>query len=172
MRAKTIAKLMKGLSISDILSIVDSIARVEDAKSVIEHLHKRDYIVGIVTDGYECVAMHVQHALGADFVLGHELEFSNSIATGEVKIPSFFMLSDKSICSHSFCKTHALLDLSHRHNIAIENIIAVGDSDVDTCMVKSAGIGVAFQPKCKELELAADLIIRKASFKPLLKVAQ
>lgn len=171
MRAKTIAKLMKGLSISDILSIVDSIDFVDDAKYVIDHLHKRDYIVGIITNGYECVAMHVQHALGVDFVLGHELEFSNGIATGEVKIPSFFMLSDNSICSDSFCKSHALMHLAHRYNIDIENIIAVGDSEVDTCMVKNAGVGVAFQPKCKELELVADLIIRKASFRPLLKIA-
>lgn len=170
-RAKTIAKLMKGLSIADILAIVDDIPVVEDAKKTIAQLHKRDYIVGIVTDGYECVATHIQHALGADFVLGHDLEFSNSIATGEVKIPSFFMLSEDETCDHNFCKSHALAHLSRRHNIAMENIIAVGDSEVDTCMVKTAGIGVAFQPKCKELETAADLVIRKASFKPLLKIA-
>lgn len=172
MRAKTIAKLMKGLSIADILSIIDSIPVVDDAEKVIEELRNREYIVGIVTDGYECVATHVQHALGADFVLGHDLEFSNSIATGEVKIPSFFMLSEQSICTHSFCKSHALAHLSHLHDIALENIIAVGDSDVDTCMVKTGGIGVAFQPKCKELEMVADLTIRKASFKPLLKIAR
>lgn len=38
----------------------------------------------------------------------------------------------------------------------VSRILAVGDSDPDSCMLQGAGIGVAFQPKSAGVESAAD----------------
>lgn len=171
-RTKKIATLLKGRSIADLLAVADTIAIVRDAPEVIGRLKKRGYRVGIITDSYDCIATHIQHKIGADFVFAHELEFSKSIATGEVKIPSLFMHTDQSICAHDFCKSNALLHLAREDNIELGNVVAMGDSDMDLCMIKFAGVGVAFQPQSPLLTLVADLTIKSPSFKPLLKVAR
>jgi HAD superfamily phosphoserine phosphatase-like hydrolase len=171
-RTKTIAKLLKGKSVAELLQIVDSIAVVDDVVNVIERLKKRGYLVGIITDSFDCIAMHVQHRIGADFALANELEFSKSVATGEVKVPSFFMHTAQSVCNHNFCKSNAMLHIAAQNGIDLGNIVAMGDSDMDLCMITSAGLGVAFRPQDPTLMYAADLTIKKPSFKQLLLVAR
>ncbi|HOW56885.1 MAG TPA: HAD-IB family phosphatase, partial [Smithellaceae bacterium] len=130
-----------------------------------------EYVVGIISDSYHFVAEHIAQKIGAHFSIANELEFSKSIATGEVKILSYFIKSGKSKCNHNFCKSNALLHLSEKYNIPLENIIAVGDSDNDICMVKYAGIGVAFCSDNKLLNSIADKMIADKSFLPLLEFA-
>lgn len=170
-RTKLIAKLFKNLNISQILAVVDDMQIVPDFLEVINELKKRDYIIGIISDSYDCVVEHIKNKVGADFALGNELIFSNSIATGEVTVPSFFLKSEKSKCNHNICKSNAVLQISEKYNIELSNIIAVGDSENDICMVKTAGIGVAFCSKNDILNSIADQIIEIKSFKPLLKFA-
>lgn len=171
-RTKRIAQLLKGRSIAELIGIADAIPTVCDAAEVIASLKKRGYSTGIITDSYDFVALHVQQKIGADFGIGNELEFSNSIATGEVKMPSFLLHVEQSLCPHDFCKANALLHLAKRQGIELANTIAIGDSFNDLCMVKFAGVGVAFCTEDPVLAAAADVIIRKPSLKRLLKVAR
>jgi phosphoserine phosphatase len=107
-----------------------------------------------------------------DFSLANELEFSKSVCTGEIKIPSFFVSNTKSLCRHSICKTNALLSLLKKFDIPIENCIAIGDSKNDLCMIKEAGLGVAFCSKDELLNHHADFSINEHSFKKLLTLAK
>ena len=168
---KMIARLLKGLNLSQLLSVVEEIPIVPDAAEVISELKRRDYIVGIISDGYEFVAQHVANKIGADFVIANELEFSNSIATGEVKVPSFFVKTQKSKCNHNFCKSNAMFRLSEKYNIPLDNVIAVGDSEYDICMIKFAGIGVAFCSGNQILNLVADKTIETRSLESILDFA-
>ncbi|HEX9917335.1 MAG TPA: HAD-IB family phosphatase [candidate division Zixibacteria bacterium] len=171
LRTKLIAKLFKGLNISQLLSVTDDIPIVSDTIEVVKELKKRSYIVGIISDSYDCIAAHIKNKVGADFSLANELEFSQGIATGEVKIPSFFMKQDKSICNHSFCKSNALFQVAEQYGIELSNIIAVGDSESDICVVKYAGIGVAFCSSNSILNAIADQRIETRSFKQILDFA-
>ncbi len=168
---KQIAKLLKGLNYAQLLSIADKIPLVRDAKEVISELKKRGYVVGIVSDGYEFIAQHIGNKLSADFAIANELEFSNGVATGEVKIPSFLMRTKDSLCKHNFCKSNVMLHLSEKYGIPRANILAIGDSDPDICMVKHAGIGVAFCSDSGILNRVADKVIDQKTFKPLLEFA-
>ena len=168
---KLIARFMKGNDISRLLRIADLIPLVEDAQAVIGELKKRGYITGIITDSYDVIANHIKLKTGIDFTLANELEFSNSVATGEVKIPSFFMRNEKSVCNHTYCKTHALLYLTEKYSIPISNVIAVGDSSNDVCMVKKAGVGVAFYSNNSLLNSIADQKIEERSFVKLMEIA-
>jgi hydroxymethylpyrimidine pyrophosphatase-like HAD family hydrolase len=89
------------------------------------------------------------------------LEFSKSIATGEVKIPSFFLPHSQSICNHEICKSHALTSICQQLNIDIANTIAIGDGENDICMVKKSGIGIAYCSSNQTLNLVADFIIKE-----------
>lgn len=169
---KKMATLLKGKSLADLLKIVDAIPIVDDAQSVIHELKKRGYLIGIVSNSFDCITNHIKNKLGMHFSLGNELEFSKSICTGEVKIPSFWFSRKDSLCRHTICKTNAMLGILEKHQIKRENTIAIGDSLNDMCMIKEAGVGVAFCSKDELVNHHADIIIQDYSFEELLKLAK
>jgi len=168
---KLIARLLKGLNYAQLLAVVDGIPLVDDTIDVVKDLKKRGYIVGIVSDSYKFAADHIMQKINADFTIANELEFSNSIATGEVKVLSYFAKTKNSLCSHNFCKSNVMLYLSNKYKIPLKNMIAVGDSEYDICMIKEAGIGVAFCSENKFVNIVADKIITEKSFAPILEFA-
>ncbi len=172
MRTKLIATLMKGHTVKEILDVVDTIPIVEDALEVVTELKQRGYVCGIISDSYDVVTNHIKNKLGMDFSVANELEFSKSVATGEVKIPSLFLRTKLSQCSHEYCKSNVIRALSANYEIDIRNITAIGDSDNDICMVRECGRGVAFLSHNKYLNLVADHIITVRSFSPLLEILE
>lgn len=170
-RTKGIARLLKGRSINEILAVVDKIPIVKDAEYVISELKNRGYICGIISDSYDVVTNHLKNKLGMDFSMATELEFSKSIATGEVKVPSAFLRTKQSRCSHDFCKSNILFQLAGKYSIDIKDIIAVGDAENDICLIRESGTGIAFCSNNKFLNLVADRIISVRSFLPVLEIA-
>lgn len=167
---KNIARLIKGLNISQLLAVADSISLVDDAVEVSRELKQRGYLIGIISDSYDVVTNYIKTKIEADFSLANELEFSKSVATGEVKIPSFFFNHPGSSCKHMICKTNALLHILSHYKIDISNTIAVGDSHNDICMVRNAGVGVAFCSSYELLNHIADKKISEPSFAELLEI--
>jgi glucosyl-3-phosphoglycerate synthase len=172
MRTKFIATLMKGHSVREVIDVVDTIPMVEDALEVVTELKKRGYVCGIISDSYDVVTNHIKNKLGMDFSVANELEFSRSVATGEVKIPSYFLRTKKSLCNHEYCKANVIRQLSASYEIDISNITAIGDSDNDICMVRECGTGISFFSQNKYLNLVADHLITVRSFSPLLEILE
>lgn len=170
-RTKSIARLLKNRSFEEILEVVDKIKIIDDSANVIRELKKKGYICGIISDSYDIVTNHLKNKLKMDFSIANELEFSKSIATGEVKVPSAFMRNKNSKCSHDFCKANVLFQLAEKYRIDIKNIIAVGDSENDICLIKESGIGIAFCSQNNYLNLVADRIISEKSFIQILDIA-
>jgi glucosyl-3-phosphoglycerate synthase len=168
---KIIARMLKGLNLSQILAVADSIPLVHDVKEVIKELKNRGYVVGIISDSYDVVTNHVKTKIGADFSLANELEFSKSVATGEVKLPSFFFNTKESLCRHTLCKTNAVQHILKHYNININNAIAIGDSENDLCMIKHVGIGISFCSTNELLNYLADRQITVPSFGEILEFA-
>ncbi|MBI5360995.1 MAG: HAD-IB family phosphatase [Planctomycetes bacterium] len=171
MLTKLIAQHLKGLNIAQLLAVAEKIPVVPDTVEVIAELKKRGYIIGILSDSYDVIAQYVKNKTGADFAIANELEFSNSIATGEVKVPNFFIRTEQSKCNHNFCKSNVMMRLSEKHNIPLGNIISVGDSEYDICIVRFAGIGIAFCSNNYVLNSVADYKIETKSFRPILDFA-
>lgn len=169
---KRIATFLKGKTISELIEVADSIPVIEGTKEVITQLKKRGYMIGIISDSYDCITNHIKNKLGMDFSLSNELEFSKSICTGEVKIPSFLFSNAKSLCKHSLCKTNALLSILEKYSIQKENCIAIGDSMNDLCMIKEAGLGIAFCSKDELLNHHADIILNEQNFSELLNLTK
>lgn len=172
MRTKLIATLMKGHTVKEVIDVADTIPIVEDALEIITELKKRGYVCGIISDSYDVVTNHIKNKLGMDFSVANELEFSRSVATGEVKIPSYFLRTKQSQCSHEYCKSNVIRQLSANYGIDISNIAAIGDSDNDICMVRECGTGISFYSQNKYLNLVADHLITVRSFTPLLDILE
>jgi glucosyl-3-phosphoglycerate synthase len=165
---KRIAKLLRGLSLSELLQVAASIPLVEDAIQVVEQLKKRGNVIGIISDSYQFVVDYIKNKLGADFALGNQLDFFEGKATGEVTTPSCFYFHLERKCNHPLCKTNALMHIARKYDISLDNCITVGDSENDLCMIEKAGIGIAFCTENNLLRNAADKIIDILSFADLL----
>ena len=170
-RTKSIARLLKHRSFDEILKVADSIRIIEDAPYVIKELKEKGYICGIISDSYDVVTNHLKNKLKMDFSIANELEFSKSIATGEVKVPSAFMKNKHSKCNHDFCKSNVLFQVAEKYQVDIKNIISVGDSENDICLIRESGIGVAFRSQNNYLNMVADMIISEKSFVKILDMA-
>jgi glucosyl-3-phosphoglycerate synthase len=166
-RTKLIAKLIKGLNIRQLFETVDSIQITHDFENIITIFKKNGFVCGIISDSYDCITNHIVNKFGLDFSIANELEFSNSIASGEVKIPSVFIKTKESSCNHDFCKSNAMREVANRYKIDIKNIIAIGDSESDICMIKDCGIGISFCSTNETLNLVSNKIINERSFTSL-----
>jgi glucosyl-3-phosphoglycerate synthase len=166
-RTKLIAQLLKGLNIKQLLDTVDEIPVTHDFENIIKIFRESGYLCGIISDSYDCITNHLVNKYGLDFSVANELEFSNSVATGEVKIPSVFIKTRESRCNHDFCKSNAMRELAKRYKLDVMNIIAIGDSESDICMIKDSGIGIAFCSSNETLNLVASKIISERSFTSL-----
>lgn len=169
-RTKLIARLLKGKSIGDLLTLTDKIEVTPYLQEVVKQLKQQGYITGIISDSYDCITNHLKNKFGFDFTISNELEFSKSVATGEVKIPSLFLLDDKSQCKHDYCKLNALINICDKYDVDLKNTLVVGDGENDICCIRKAGIGVSFCSTNHLVDSVADYIIKEADFKLLLPI--
>jgi glucosyl-3-phosphoglycerate synthase len=169
-RTKLIARLLKGKSIAAILEVADSIAVTEGTKQIVQELKDRGFIVGIISDSYDCVTNHLKNKFGFDFSLANELEFSQGIATGEVKIPSFFLADENSQCKHDYCKLNALINICTKYGVDLKNTLVAGDGENDICMIKKAGVGISFCATFPLLDMVADYVIKEPNFQKIVEI--
>jgi len=171
-RTKQIARLLKGKNISELLKIAEEIPVTANAQKTIKLLKENGFVVGLVSDSYDCITNHFKNRLSFDFSLANELEFSKSVATGEVKIPSFFLSHESSVCNHEYCKSHALTHICKKINVPVSDTLAIGDSENDICIIKKSGIGVSFCSTNKLLDSIADFVIKEPDFDLLIPIIQ
>jgi phosphoserine phosphatase SerB len=169
-RTKMIARLLKGRSISDLLAISDKIEVTPNLRETIKELKQQGYITGIISDSYDCITNHLKNKFGFDFTISNELEFSRSFATGEVKIPSFFLLDEMSECKHDYCKLNALIKICDRYNVELKNTLVIGDGENDICCIRKAGIGISFCSTNHYVDSVADYIIKEPDFCKLIPI--
>lgn len=170
-RTKKIARLLEGRSFGDLIGVADAIPLADDVQEVVALLRAKGYVCGIISDSYDCIAQHVKNKTGMDFSLGNELEFSNSVATGEVRIPSHFLNTSDSSCNHDYCKSNMMSHILRQYDIDARNTIVVGDAESDICMIRQAGIGIAFNASSSLVNMVADVVVSEPSFRPLLEIA-
>jgi phosphoserine phosphatase SerB len=163
-RTKLIAKLLKGRTIGELLEVVDGIAVTSNTQQIVSELKSQGYIVGIISDSYDCITNHLKNKFDFDFTLANELEFSKSVATGEVKIPSFFLADNKSQCKHDYCKLNSLINVCEKYGVDLKNTLVIGDSENDVCIIKKGGVGISFCSTYNMLDLVADYVIKEPDF--------
>jgi HAD superfamily phosphoserine phosphatase-like hydrolase len=171
-RTKLIARLLKGRDFSELIRLADAIPVTAYTQQIIKTLKENGFVVGLVSDSYDCITNHFKNKYGFDFSLGNELEFSKSVATGEVKIPSFYLSHEFNACTHEYCKTHALTHICKRFDVPLSDTLAIGDSENDICIIKKAGIGVSFCSGNSLLDAVADFIIKEPDFELLLPIIE
>jgi glucosyl-3-phosphoglycerate synthase len=166
-RTKMIARLLKGKSLGELLDVINSIEPTPNITSIVQALKAQGYITGIISDSYDVITNHLKNQYGFDFTIANELEFSKSVATGEVKIPSVFLLDANSQCKHDYCKLNALINICNKYGVDLKNTFVVGDGENDICCIRKAGIGVSFCSTNSLVDTVADYVIKEPDFKLL-----
>jgi len=139
-----IAKLLKDLKRDEILSCYRQIPFRPDVEKLIKSLREKEIILAIATDSYDLVANDVKKRLGFDFAFANNLLFHDSICTGEVVLHNSTKLMDETTNKiYSISKSTILKNLCKRHQINLDESIAVGDGLVDCGMLRISGLGVA-----------------------------
>ena len=169
-RTKLIARFLKGKSIGDILAVTDKIKLVPGLQGTISALKDLGYITGIISDSYDCITNHIKNKAGFDFTISNELEFSKSVATGEVKIPSLFLADHKSQCRHDYCKLNALISICEKYAVDLKNTVIVGDGENDICAIRKGGIGISFCSTNNMVDAVADFVIKERDFTLLVPI--
>ncbi|HEY0580221.1 MAG TPA: HAD family phosphatase [Candidatus Nitrosocosmicus sp.] len=145
-KTQKIASILKGIDEKELVIAIDSISLMKNCQRIINLLKKNNYKIGIITDSYTIAAKILVNKLGLDFVAANDLQISEGLITGEVRMPLGW---DKinCYCKISVCKRYHLEIYAKKYDIDIKNTVAIGDTRGDICMVNNAGIGIAFMPK-------------------------
>ena len=154
-----IAKLLRGLSVTRFLEVFDKIPLRAGAQKVIVAAKKAGMMTAIATDSYQLAANRLAERLGIDRAFANELEVREEEITGRIKLNNDILEPRMAGCKiHSVCKRDILHKLCDGLGITPAEIVAVGDSPNDKCMIKAAGLGVTFESST-EINEFADIIL-------------
>lgn len=157
-RTRKIANIFAGVHQNEFLQTAREIPLMPGAVEMVVGLRKLGYLVGIVTDSFRIAAETVRRRVFADFVISHVMKFHNDKASGRLTLAPA-MLSPRSCRKHKLCKLNVLHHLAAEAGISIENLLAIGDSENDACMLSAAGQSIAFNPKSSLVREAAQHIV-------------
>ena len=166
-----IASLFAGLTKKDLKDAIESIPLTKNCERTVAALRDRNYKIGIISDSYTEVVSSIADRLQLDFIAANELEMESDMITGKVKMPLGW---DRigCFCKISVCKRYHLEKFARQFEIPIENTLAVGDTKSDICMIKRAGVGVAFMPKDKEIAKASQKIVHDSDLLRILEFVE
>jgi len=140
-----IAKLLKCLTREEFLKIFKEIPLQKHAKYVVKELKNKGIKTAIVTDSYNIAAQDLKERLDIDYIFSNKLIKHKGHLTGEIMLANNNLNPRFEGCKiHSICKKDILNHLCRELSMKPTEVIAVGDSDVDICMLKKAGMGIAF----------------------------
>jgi len=141
-----IAKCLRCMKTQEFLESFRAIPLQKNAEYVIKELQKKKIKTAIVTDSYTLGACDLKRRLGINYVFANKLITEKGHITGGIILQNAQMIKRHPGCKqHSICKGDIVLKLARKLRITPKEIIAIGDSEVDICMLKKAGLGIAFQ---------------------------
>jgi glucosyl-3-phosphoglycerate synthase len=158
-RTRRIAAIFARVPKSTIEQVARQMPLMPGAVETVVGLRKAGYLVGVVTDSYRMAAEMVRRRVFADFTISHVMKFHHEKATGRLTL-SPAMQHPKGCPEHRLCKLNVLQHLLDELGIGPERVLAVGDSDNDVCLLRAAGISVAFQPKTPAVRDAARHVVQ------------
>jgi glucosyl-3-phosphoglycerate synthase len=153
-RTRAIAALFAGVPRHVFERVARDLPLMPGAVETVVGLRKAGYRVGIVTDSYHTAAETVRRRVFADFAVAHLMKFRRDKATGRVTFAP--AMREPAKCRrHRLCKLNVLHHLCAELHVVPDNVLAVGDSENDECLLRGAGNSVAFQPKRPSVRAAA-----------------
>lgn len=140
--------LLKGLDVSVMQEIAESLPISEGLERLMKTLKRVGFKVAILSGGFTYFGNFLKEKYGMDYVFANELEVKDGKLTGR-HIGE--IVDGKK-------KAELLKQLAEIENVDIAQTIAVGDGANDLPMLATAGLGIAYHAKPKVKESAGQSI--------------
>ncbi|MCD8267597.1 MAG: phosphoserine phosphatase SerB [Parabacteroides sp.] len=134
--------LLKGLDVSVMQEIAESLPITEGVDRLMRILKKVGFKIAILSGGFTYFGNYLKQKYNIDYVYANELEVENGKLTGNY-------IGD---IVDGKRKAELLRLIAQVENVDIRQTVAVGDGANDLPMISIAGLGIAFhaKPKVKE----------------------
>lgn len=134
--------LLKGLDVNVMQDIAENLPITEGAERLFRTLKQYGFRTAILSGGFTYFGKYLQHKFDIDYVFANDLEIKNGKLTGK---------HEGDIVDGNM-KAELLKKIAFKEDIALEQVIAIGDGANDLPMINIAGLGIAFhaKPKVKE----------------------
>jgi phosphoserine phosphatase SerB len=160
-KTRSVASLLKEIRVREIIDTLDQIPLSPGTQLTALELKREGHVLAIISDSYTIVTERLKKRLGFNCTVANKLVVEGGKITGEVEMPLNWTSNRTGCLKHSVCKLNALVRLSEKTKIPLERTVAVGDNIADICMLRQAGLGIAFNPKTQAVEQSADITINK-----------
>ncbi len=140
--------LLKGLDVSVMQEIAESLPITEGTQRVFHTLKKFGFKTAILSGGFTYFGKYLQRMFEIDYVFANDLEIIDGKLTGNY----LGEIVDGNM------KAELLKKIAFKEDIHLEQVIAVGDGANDLPMINIAGLGIAFHAKPKVQENARHAI--------------
>jgi len=143
------AEVWKGMKVEALSRIVQSVSFHPGVDELIGYLKQKGLRLAMVSSGLSLLTDWVHQRLGFDYSVSNDLLHENGILTGKVRIQVYY---DK--------KAVWVKKILKQFRVKPEEVIAIGDSKGDLDLFRIAGMSVAFNSSCKDLDQMASICIR------------
>lgn len=151
---REIVSFLKGLRVNEVLKACDELSLSPGAGRMLACLKKNKIRSYIVSDSITAVTDYFADKLDFDGSIANKAGIEKGVFNGEVRFAT-----PRGCCGHSICKREALREVTRREDVTPEDVIAIGDSSVDACMLEEAKVGVAYNGD-EKAQLVADVRIK------------
>jgi len=139
---------LRGVPTASFARVLSRIEPTPGVRELIDAVHARDGIVGVVSGGFHEILDEVAPTLGVDLWRANRLEADADALTGIVSGE----IVDGEV------KASQLREWATRFEVDPRRTIAIGDGANDLSMMRAAALGLAFNAK-PAVRAAADLVI-------------
>ncbi|NQU78167.1 HAD-IB family phosphatase [Candidatus Woesearchaeota archaeon] len=144
---EVVVKLWKGKDAKPYYDLVDSLEYLPGVEETFSHVRQRGYITAVISGSSIDAARRVQKDHGIDHVFANELVIRDGKVAGEFVWP---------IGVGREKKAEIIIHLCEDLGISPEEVIYIGDSDIDVEAFKEVGLSIAFNSSSSELKEVAD----------------
>ena len=143
-------RLLKGLDVKILDSIVENLDVTPGAEELIMSLKALGYKIALISGGFTQFVEKIKQKLGIDYVYANRLVIRDGKLTGEVVEPII----------DAERKADLMREIAEKENLLMEQVVAVGDGANDRFMLQNSGLGIALYPKAVLQKVASGVITK------------
>lgn len=143
-------RLLKGLPIEILNSIVENLDVTPGAEELITALKALGYKIALISGGFTQFVEKIKEKLCIDYVYANKLVIKNGKLTGDVVEPII----------DAERKAELMRKIAEKENLLMEQVVAVGDGANDRFMLQNSGLGIALYPKAVLQKVASGVITK------------
>ncbi len=158
---EVVGRLWKGKDATPYIEMCEQVPLMNGIDELFLFIKKQQFISAIISGGSMRAARRIDAAFGVDHVFANELVIKDNKVTGEFLWPVGVGYEEKArIVKH----------LAQDHDVALDEIIYVGDSTNDVEAFKIVGLAIAFNTDDETVRQAADIIVESNDLRDVFAV--